>query len=67
MKTTIDYEIFHIFDFTSFIKKWTKRKKKMIPFREKNRRKTKQCCADDTCRWNTDSFSSEVEITKGIV
>ena len=35
--------------------------------RKENRTKTKQCYHDDTCRWNTDSFSSEVEITKGIV
>ena len=35
--------------------------------RKKNRRKTKQCYHGDTCRWNTDSFSSEAEITKGIV
>ena len=34
---------------------------------KKNRRKTKQFYHDQTCRGNTDSFSSEIKITERIV
>ena len=34
---------------------------------KKNRMKTKQCYHNNACRWKRDSFSSEVEITKGIL
>ena len=34
---------------------------------KKYRQKTKQCYHNDICRCKRDSFSSEVEITRGIV
>ena len=42
-----------------YIKQFTKWKK--------NRKESKQCYNNDICRWKRDSFSSEVEITRGIV
>ena len=36
-------------------------------FRKENRRTTKLCYHTDICRWIRNSFSNEVEMTKGIV
>ena len=50
------------------LKKWAKTKTKMIPLWGKNKTKIKQCCHDDICKWNRDSFSVfKLKITKGIV
>ena len=51
----------------SFIKKLAKENKKMILSEEKNRKKAKQCYHNNIYRWKMDRFSSEVEITRGII
>ena len=50
-----------------YFKNEQKQKTKWYLSEQKNRRKTKQCYHNDICRWNRDSFSSKVEITRGIV
>ena len=62
--------VFYTFGFTVFLKKGQKKKRKWYLSnwkKKKNRGKTKQCYHDDICRWKRGSFSSKVEITRGIV
>ena len=59
---------FYTLDLQFYQKKMGKKKKGDDSLlRKKNRRKAKQCWYNDICRWEKDSFSSEVEITRGIV
>ena len=53
--------------FYSFFKNGQKKIRRWYLSVEKNRKKAKQCYHNDICRWKRDSFSSEVEITRGIV
>ena len=53
--------------FYNFIQKMDKKNEDDNFLRKKNRRKTKYCHHNDICRWKRDSFSNEVEITRGIV
>ena len=64
------------YGFTILLKKWAKKMEEGDDafLRKKSRRKTKQyyhntsdiTTNSDTCRWKRDTFSSEVEITRGI-
>ena len=53
--------------FYNFIKNTGKRKKRWYLSEEKSRRTTKYCYYNDIYQWKRDIFSSEVEITRGIV
>ena len=51
--------------FYNFIRKMAEKKQDDTCLRKENRRKTKYCYHNDSCRWKRDSFSNEAEITTG--
>ena len=54
------------FGFPILFKKWGKKDETILRKKKKTEEKRKYCYHSDICRWKRDSFSNEVEITRGI-